>query len=52
MDTPVEPTADDRKKVTALLIIYLAALQNGPDLPDGQWAAAQEMKERLAAELP
>lgn len=53
MDTPAEPapTTEDRTKITALLIVYLAALQNGPKLPDGQWAAAEEMKLRLYAEL-
>ena len=35
-----EPTTEDRKKITALLIIYLSALQNGPGLSDGSWAAA------------
>jgi hypothetical protein len=51
MDTPAEPTPADRKKIAALLIVYLAALQNGPGLPDGQWNAAEEMKERLSQEL-
>jgi hypothetical protein len=49
---PAEPTPDDRKKINALLIIYLSALQNGPGVDDGEWAAAEEMKERLATELP
>lgn len=52
MDSPAEPTPDARKKITALLIIYLSALQNGPAVSDSEWAAAEEMKERLAAELP
>jgi hypothetical protein len=52
MDTPDEPTPQDRQKVIALLIVYLSALQNGPGLPDGEWAAAEEMKLRLHSELP
>jgi len=52
MDTPAEPAAKDRERITALLIIYLGALQNGPGLEEGQWAAAEEMKDRLYAELP
>lgn len=54
MDTPADtpqPTAEDRRKITALLIVYLAALQNGPELSEGQWAAAEEMKLRLYSEL-
>jgi len=50
-DTPT-PTPEARKRITALLIVYLSALQNGPALLDTEWAAAEEMKERLAAELP
>lgn len=50
-DTPA-PTPDARKRITALLIVYLSALQNGPATPDAEWAAAEEMKERLASELP
>jgi len=49
MDT--DPTPEDRKKITALLIIYLAALQNGPSLADGMWNAAEDMKNRLSQEL-
>jgi hypothetical protein len=45
------PSTDDRKKIAALLIIYLAALQNGPGLEDGIWNAAEEMKNRLTQEL-
>lgn len=55
MATPADtaaPSPEDRKKITALLIIYLSALQNGPALPDGEWNAAEEMKMRLYAELP
>jgi len=52
MTTDTTPTIEDRKKITALLIIYLSALQNGPGLEDGMWQAAEEMKERLASELP
>jgi hypothetical protein len=52
MDTPAEPTDADRKKITALLVIYLSAIQNGPALEEGMWHAAEEMKQRLASELP
>lgn len=54
MDTPAEPqaTPQSRQKIAALLVIYLSALQNGPATPDDEWAAAEEMKNRLATELP
>jgi hypothetical protein len=45
-------TTQSRQKIAALLIIYLNALQNGPAMPEEEWAAAEEMKERLAQELP
>lgn len=50
-DTPA-PTPAARHRITALLIVYLSALQNGPALPDDEWTAAEEMKLRLQTELP
>lgn len=47
-----EPTPEARKKIAALLVIYLSALQSGPGVDESEWAAAEEMKERLASELP
>jgi hypothetical protein len=47
-----EPTPQSRQKIAALLVIYLNALQNGPGLEDAEWAAAEEMKQRIAQELP
>lgn len=51
METP-QPTPESRQHITALTIIYLTALQNGPGTSDENWAAAEELKQRLAAELP
>lgn len=47
-----KPTPAARERIAALLIVYLSGIQNGPGLKDEEWAAAQEMKDRLNAELP
>ncbi len=51
-DKTPTPTPESRQQIIALTIIYLNAIQNGPGTTDENWAAAQELKERLAAELP
>lgn len=50
-DTAPQPTPESRKHITALTIIYLSAIQQGPGTTDENWAAAEELKQRLAAEL-
>jgi hypothetical protein len=52
MPADTAPTPESRQKIAALLVIYLNALQNGPGLEDAEWAAAEEMKQRIASELP
>jgi len=49
--TTTEPTPEGRKKIAALLVIYINALQHGPELTDPEWAAAEEIKTRIAAEF-
>ena len=50
-DTPT-PTPEASRKIVALLVVYLNALQQSPGLTETEWAAADEMKNRLAQELP
>jgi hypothetical protein len=52
MATDTKPTPDSKKKIASLVVIYLAALQQSPVLEDTEWAAAEELKNRIASEIP
>lgn len=49
-DTPTA-TPEARRKITALMIIILSGLQQAPGFSDEEWAAAEELKNRLDQEL-
>lgn len=54
MSTPEESPPKPRtpgQVVAALCVTYLAALQQSPGLPEEQYQAAEELKQRLATEL-
>ena len=51
MSDPKETTPEAKAKIAALLVIYLNAIQHGPGLLDNEWAAAEEVKLRIAEEF-
>jgi len=50
-DTAPTPTPEARTKITALMIVILSGLQQAPGFTEEEWAAAEELKNRLDQEL-